>query len=652
MTPLRTSRWSLLTRFGVMSAAALAVLALLLGLLLKRQIESRARAGAEEAAVLIARAGVQTNVTEDDLRQGFTPQRLDELDRRLQVGVFRDAGIQRVKLFDTRGRMIYSDQREKIGSLGGDKVGESLNGKVLSHFVRGVDHTDKGARTLEVYVPLRFADGAAPAGVYEVYLSYTKVEAAIAADTRTMYALIAAGLLALWAALYRIVALASRRLRHQATHDALTGLPNRLLLHDRVERALAAAERRDEEVAVLLIDLDRFKEINDTLGHSYGDELLRQVAPRLAEVLRHGDTLARLGGDEFAVLLPNVSDREQVEIVAERLRSALHRSFTAGDATLDVEASIGAAISPHHGTTPDELLSAADVAMYTAKELKAGAVVFDPENRLDTPSRLTVLGDLRRALDASDQLFLHFQPKYALDDERLVGAEALLRWQHPERGLVPPGEFIEIAEGTGIILQLTERTLHLALAQSRAWTDAGHDVPVAVNLSTRCLLDAAFPELVASLLDAYGVRPELLRLEVTESAVMGDPVRTTSVLQRLHDLGVSLSIDDFGTGYTSMAYLRRLPVDELKVDRSFVIGMTASEPDAVLVRTAIDLGHNLGLTVVAEGVEEREHVAALRALDCDVAQGFHYARPMPPEDLTVLLAGARAASTRALASGD
>jgi diguanylate cyclase (GGDEF)-like protein len=388
---------------------------------------------------------------------------------------------------------------------------------------------------------------------------------------------------------------------------------------------------------VLFIDLDRFTEINDTLGHSYGDELLRQVALRLAEVIRHGDTLARLGGDEFAVLLPNVNGRETVEIVAERLLEALHRSFAAGGTTLDVEASIGVALSPDHGTSSEELLTSADIAMYSAKERKAGAVFFDPRDCVNTPSRLTVLGDLRRALEADDQLSLHFQPKYALDDERLIGVEALLRWRHPERGNVPPAEFIEIAEGTGIILKLTERVLCEALGQARRWLDAGHQIPIAVNLSTRCLLDAGFPDVVERLVNGHGVPPRLLRLEITESAVMGDPERATDVLQRLHDLGFGLSIDDFGTGYTSMAYLRRLPVDELKVDRSFVMRMTDNEHDAVLVRTAIDLGHNLGLTVVAEGVEQAAHVEALRALDCDVAQGYHYARPMPAADITALL---------------
>ena len=636
---LQLSRMSLLTRFGVLSVAMLVLLAAALSFVFKHQIEARAKSEAEEIAVLVARAAVQPNLTPADLHGTLRPERLRELDQRLQTDVFADTGIQRVKIFDANGRIFYSDKRDVIGDVAADSPGvvRALNGGVVSHFTHGVDHTDKGARTLEVYVPLRFKNDAAPVGVYEVYLSYTPTEKAIAEDTRTMYMVIALGLLLVWAALYRIVSLASRRLRRQATHDALTGLPNRVLLEDRIERALALAARGDNELAVLFIDLDRFKEINDTLGHAYGDELLRQVALRLREVLRHGDTLARLGGDEFAVLLPTVQDRADVELVADRLRDALHRSFSAAGTTLDVEASIGVALSSEHGTTADELLASADIAMYSAKEHKAGAVFFDPQDRVNTPSRLTILGDLRRALEACDQLSLHFQPKYALDDERLIGVEALLRWQHPERGNVPPADFIELAEGTGIIHKLTEHVLRVALAQSRRWVDAGHHVPIAVNLSTRCLLDTNLPEHVRGLLAEFDVPPELLRLEVTESAVMGDPARATDVLQRLHDLGVRLSIDDFGTGYTSMAYLRRLPVDELKVDRSFVTSMTTNEHDAVLVRTAIDLGHNLGLTIVAEGVENAGHVSALRALDCDIAQGYHYARPMPAADLTALL---------------
>jgi diguanylate cyclase (GGDEF)-like protein len=480
------------------------------------------------------------------------------------------------------------------------------------------------------------------------------VAAAVREDVRTMTIALGVSLAVFYVVVFRLIASASKRLRrqteallasaerdrHQATHDALTGLPNWELLRDQLDQGLSAASRSAGEIALLLIDLDRFKEINDSLGHSYGDKLLCQVGPRLRSVLRDGDTVARLGGDEFAVLLPLVDGVGEARSVAERLRVALHRPFDVEGVPLDVEASIGIVVSPWHGTDTEALLRNADIAMYVAKEDKAGAVVFQPLEHVTAPSRLTLLGDLRRALEGTDELFLSYQPKYTLDSERIEGVEALLRWQHPTQGLIPPGEFIPAAEGTGIILPLTERVLDLALAQMRIWIDAGHGVPVAVNLSTRCLLDAGLPDLVERLLQEHGVPAELLRLEVTESAVMGEAARSMEVLQRLHDLGVKLSIDDFGTGYSSMAYLRRLPVDELKIDRSFVLGMTTAPHDAVLVRTAIDLGHNLGLTVVAEGVDGAEHVTALRALGCDIAQGFHFARPMGGAQLSDLLARA------------
>ena len=490
--------------------------------------------------------------------------------------MFADTGIQRVKIFDANGRIFYSDKRDAIGDVaaGSHGVVRALNGEVVSHFTHGVDHTDKGARTLEVYVPLRFNSDAAPVGVYEVYLSYTPTEKAIAEDTRTMYMVIAVGLLLVWAALYRIVSLASRRLRRQATHDALTGLPNRCC-----SRTGSSARSPSPRAATRARGpVHRPRPLQGDQRHARA-RLRRRTA---ASGRRCGCARCFAMATRWRAWAATSSPCccracrivRSVELVADRLRDALHRSFSAGGTTLDVEASIGVALSPEHGTTADELLASADIAMYSAKERKAGAVFFDPQDRVNTPSRLSILGDLRRALEAGDQLSLHFQPKFALDDERLIGVEALLRWQHPERGNIPPAEFIELAEGTGIIHKLTERVLRDALAQSRRWVDAGHHVPIAVNLSTRCLLDTNLPEHVRDLLAEFGVPPELLRLEVTESAVMGDPARATDVLQRLHDLGVRLSIDDFGTGYTSMAYLRRLPVDELKVDRSFVTSMT------------------------------------------------------------------------------
>jgi diguanylate cyclase (GGDEF)-like protein len=656
---------SLLTRFGAISLVLTVAVGAVLSSVLGTVIEDRARQQAEDAALMAVRLGLQPQFSPADLADGFRSYRLDDVEEVVeeaaeQFGTGNSAPAAfdpiELKIFSRDRAILYhSENPELVGKTSqSDELGAALDGHVVSGFAHSADDgagsEDGDRQLLEVYVPLLY-DGSEPDGAVELYLPYAPVAAAVREDVRTMTIALGISLAVFYVVVFRLIASASTRLRrqtealrtsaerdrHQATHDALTGLPNWELLRDRLDQGLAAAGRSAGEVAMLLIDLDRFKEINDSLGHTYGDKLLCQVGPRLRSVLREGDTVARLGGDEFAVLLPLVSGVAEAERVAERLREALHRPFDVEGVVLDVEASIGIVVSPWHGTDTEALLRNADIAMYAAKEVKAGAVVFQPEEHVAVSSRLTVLGDLRRALEGTGELFLHYQPKYTLDGERIEGAEALLRWQHPTEGLIPPGDFIPAAEGTGIILRLTERVLDLALAQMRVWIDAGHPVPVAVNLSTRCLLDAGLPDLVQRLLTEHRVPAELLRLEVTESAVMGDSARCMEVLQRLHVLGVRLSIDDFGTGYSSMAHLRRLPVDELKIDRSFVLGMTTTQHDAVLVRTAIDLGHNLGLTVVAEGVEGAEHVTALRALGCDIAQGYHYARPMLGERLSELL---------------
>ncbi|MEU0554305.1 bifunctional diguanylate cyclase/phosphodiesterase [Dactylosporangium sp. NPDC006015] len=423
------------------------------------------------------------------------------------------------------------------------------------------------------------------------------------------------------------------RHEHAARHDALTGLPNRTLYTERLEAAMRA---RDAVLSVMLLDLDRFKEVNDTLGHQYGDELLVQVAARLTGEVRAGDTVARLSGDEFAVLLPG-ADVGRARALAGRLQERLHQSFVLRDVTVDVEASIGIAVrQPDAGTAEaaDELLRAADVAMYAAKDTKNGAVVYEPATTAAPPSRLLLLGDLRRALAEAEELVLYYQPKVALASGELCGVEALVRWHHPTRGLVAPAEFVPMAENTGLINLLTTHVLGRAVAQASAWRAAGWTVPVAVNLSPRCLTDPALRDRVEGLLTEHRLPAQLLRLEVTESAVMANPALATATLRGLHRLGVRLSIDDYGTGYSSMAYLKQLPVDELKIDRSFVVNLSgADDDDAVLVRSAVDLGHNLGMTVVAEGVEHAVQVEALRRLGCDIAQGYHYARPEPADHL-------------------
>ncbi|WP_051515846.1 putative bifunctional diguanylate cyclase/phosphodiesterase [Candidatus Blastococcus massiliensis] len=658
---------SLLTRFACLSLLLTVAVGVVLSSVLGGLIEDRARQQAEDAALMAVRLGLQPQFTREDLVGGFDAARLADVEDAVEDASeeFGKKGTAlaafdpiELKVFGADRTILYHSERpELVGETSSSgELGSALAGYVVSGFASSADdsaESENGERQLlEVYVPLQYDGVDQPDGAIELYLPYAPVAAAVRDDVRTMTTTLVISLLGFYVIVFRLIASASKRMRrqarelqdsadrdrHQATHDALTGLPNRVLMEDRLQQSLAAATRSDGEVALLLIDLDRFKEINDSLGHSYGDKLLLQVGPRLRSVLRDMDAVGRLGGDEFVVLLPSVDGVTEAEAVAERLRQALHQPFDVDGVVLDVEASIGIVLSPWHGTDSEELLRNADIAMYAAKELKAGAVVFQPEVHASTPVRLSVLGDLRRALDSDDELFLHYQPKITLDGEQIEGLEALLRWQHPTQGLIPPGEFILVAEGTGIILRVTERVLDLALAQQRRWIDAGTAVPVAVNLSTRCLLDAGLPDLVQRLLTQHGVPAELLRLEVTESAVMGDAARCMDVLQRLHDLGVHLSLDDFGTGYSSMAYLRRLPVDELKVDRSFVLGMTTTTQDLVLVRTAIDLGHNLGLTVVAEGVESAEHVAALRELGCDVAQGYHYGRPMPAERMTEMLA--------------
>jgi diguanylate cyclase (GGDEF)-like protein len=662
----RLRRTSLLIRFSVISLLATVAVGAVLSSVLSTAIEDRARQQAEDAALMAVRLGLQPQLSRADLAGGFPASRLDDVeevvDDAAQLFGTADSGLAafdpiELKVFGADRTILYhSEHPELVGETSqSGELGAALDGHVVSGFAHsaddGVGSEDGDRQLLEVYVPLQYDGPRKPDGAVELYLPYAPVATAVQDDVRIMTVALGVGLALFYLIVCRLIASASTRLRrqaealrssvdrdrHQSTHDALTGLPNWVLMQDRLERGLATAARSDGEVALLLIDLDRFKEINDSLGHSYGDKLLCQVGPRLQSVLREGDTVARLGGDEFAVLLPGVDGVGEARAVAERLRESLHRSFDVDGVILDVEASIGIVLSPWHGTDTEELLRNADIAMYAAKELKAGAVVFQPEVHASTPVRISVLGDLRRALDTEDELFLNYQPKITLTGERIEGLEALLRWQHPTQGLIPPGDFIPVAEGTGIILRLTERVLNLALAQQRLWLDGGHMVPVAVNLSTRCLLDADLPNLVDRLLAEHRVPAALLRLEVTESAVMGDAARCMEVLQRLHDLGVHLSIDDFGTGYSSMAYLRRLPVDELKIDRSFVLGMTTTSQDLVLVRTAIDLGHNLGLTVVAEGVEGSEHVAALRELGCDIAQGYHYARPMDAERMTELL---------------
>ena len=426
-------------------------------------------------------------------------------------------------------------------------------------------------------------------------------------------------------------------LEHQALHDALTGLPNRNHLYRRLRELLRDSGRSREPFALMILDLDRFKEINDTLGHHTGDELLRQIAGRLQKPLRRTDLIARLGGDEFAILISPLASRDSVDSVAGRLHQALDAPVVSSGLNLSVGASIGAAIFPDHGAEASDLIQRADIAMYVAKSSSLPLAFYDPDEDRNSVRHLTLNGELKRAID-ENKLSLYFQPKVRVADRKPIGAECLLRWQHPELGFVPPDEFTRLAEQTGIIQKLTVWVLDTALAQGARWRESGIQLDLAVNLSAKSLQDTTTVDMVMAALARHGTRPEQLILEITESAIMADPEQARSIIDSLHTLGVKLSIDDFGTGYSSLGYLKRLPVQELKIDKSFVMEMLSNDHDNVIVKSTIDLAHNLNLNVVAEGVEEQAVLERLASLGADVAQGYFISRPVPAAQFTEWLA--------------
>ena len=424
------------------------------------------------------------------------------------------------------------------------------------------------------------------------------------------------------------------KLRHDAMHDPLTGLPNRAMFNRALSDAVADVRaRRSPGLTVMIMDLVGFKQVNDTLGHQMGDQLLREVAVRLAASLAEEGVAARLGGDEFAVLVPGLAEPAAATERGQALRMTLEHPVRVDGVDVEVGVSIGLCQAPQHGLDGLDLIRRADAAMYEAKHTGTGLRLYESglEGAAD-PDRLALVGELRQGI-AAGELLLHLQPQADLSDGRITGVEALVRWQHPRRGLMFPDEFIPMAERSGLIRPLTTAVLEQALELCGGWWRQGRELTVAVNLSTRSIVDAELIETVQRLLARNGLPPRALCLEITESSIISDPDRTIAVLQRLHDLGVRLSIDDFGTGYTSLSYLRRLPVQEVKVDKSFVMSMRAEGDDAAIVRSIVDLAGHLGLEVVAEGVEDADTWEELRAMGCDLVQGYHLARPMPADRL-------------------
>ncbi|MEV0278667.1 bifunctional diguanylate cyclase/phosphodiesterase [Streptomyces sp. NPDC050610] len=454
--------------------------------------------------------------------------------------------------------------------------------------------------------------------------------AVVAVSEPVVLPLFAVPLIALDSTLWIARARAEEQLR-----DPLTGLPNRQRLLQRTWSALDEAQRDGTRTALVLIDLDRFRSVNDTLGHLAGDRLLLQIADRLRLALPRGAEAARLGGDEFAVLLPTVDSLTSAQRVARSLVAGLGTPLDLDGLTLVLEASAGVAVYPDHALDAEGLLRRADVAMYQAKRDRSGVEVYEARRDGNTPDRLGLLGDLRRALDAGD-VELHYQPKVGFDGH-VAGLEALVRWVHPDRGRVPPDEFIAIAESSGLMPRLTEYVLETALGQVAKWRAMGLEVPVAVNVSPRDVHSPGFAGAVAARLARHGVPPGSLQLEITEHVLLEDPQRAADTLEGLTGHGVKMSLDDFGTGYSSLVHLRRLPVSELKIDRSFVARLVVDTEDAEIVRCTLDLAHSLGLLVVAEGVEDDETWERLRDLGCDAVQGWLVAAAMPPDETTAWL---------------
>ncbi|MBI3526559.1 MAG: EAL domain-containing protein [Betaproteobacteria bacterium] len=434
-----------------------------------------------------------------------------------------------------------------------------------------------------------------------------------------------------------------------AYEDTLTGLPNRAMFIDRLEHAIQSSRQNGEPVVVMMMDLNRFKPINDSLGHPVGDQVLLGVARRLRELLRESETVARFGGDEFAVLLPT-GGMPRAKSVVNQMERALATPILTQGQPIDLGASIGIAVFPGYAEDTATLIRHADIAMYVAKRNNASFTTYESDFELGKPSQLSLLGELRSAVE-EDQLTLYYQPKVDLRSGASDSVEALVRWVHPKRGFVMPIDFIPFAEQTGYIKAVTRWVLERALSQCGEWHMRGTDVKIAVNISVRDLMSPDLPRVVSELTAKYKVPAQLVCLEITESAVMEDPARAHETLERLHKLGLRLSIDDFGTGHSSLAYIRKLPVKEMKIDRSFVRNMVADKDDAVIVRSTIELGHNMGLKVVAEGVEDHAALMLLTKLGCDEAQGFFIAKPQPPDEYETWLRRRRAVGDKLTESG-
>jgi diguanylate cyclase (GGDEF)-like protein len=604
---------------------------------LQRQSQNRGIGQAVDGAEVVNELAVSRNVKPDDFVPGAVLASGSLTDLQGDVAVLQSRRVViGLEVWRSDGTPVFTDSGHARGerTLPAAERVRMASGRV---WVETDTAGERGTVTLDVFLPYRGPTGNV-LGVVEVLLPQQQLIASIRRTTNYFLGCASVLFLAVAVGLLMLRRRLTRR-EYQARHDPLTGLLNRAALLEDAESVLAGAST-GRPAALLVLDLDGFRAVNDTLGHAAGDALLAQVGASLRTAVIAGALAARLGGDEFAVLLPPTgADVPCLQDAANDLLMQLRASsFSVHGVALAVDASIGIAVAPLHGSSVEQLLQRGDVAMYQAKREHCGSTLYDPADDHHDVGQLGILVDLRRAI-AEDELVLHYQPQVELRAGSVVGVEALLRWQHPERGLLAPGEFLPLAENTGLMHPLTAWVLRTAVAQAAAWRAAGRTLRVAVNVSPRSLLDGDLPRVVLAVLAEAGLPPDLLEIEITETAIMTDPKRAATVLGHLGAMGLKVSIDDFGAGYTSLSYLKTLPVKALKIDRSLVTGLIDHVEDEVVTEAVIGLGHRLGLLVLAEGVETEAAYRRLRQLSCDEVQGYLLTRPLPPIDLERWLDG-------------
>jgi diguanylate cyclase (GGDEF)-like protein len=664
MRPVRSVRATGTRLFAVYAAASLVpviALGVVLAVANRRAAEDRALEYAQAQAAVLEEMAIAPALGGRSLASGLTSAERERLQTATGLAVFRGS-ILRLRLRTFAGAVVFSDdgatgtaaampsyaRGEEIVATSDPAFGAAAAGRPEVQLID--DPTAGGA--MRVLQPLVADSSGRSIGVLELLLPYRSIQAQVQAATVAMYWLLGAGLGVVYLVLAAISWSITRRLGRQAAqaahasvHDALTGLPNRELFRRRVEAAL----RDGPAGAIVLVDLDRFKEVNDTLGHHAGDHLLKEVAERLRRTVRDGDLVARLGGDEFGLVLPNTAEPADAWRLVARIRRVLEEDLVLDGTTLTVEASFGIALYPAHGSDLETLARCADAAMYAGKRGTSGIVVYDPATTAGVEPQLGTAHELRQAL-RDGQLRLHYQPQLDLRAGETAGMEALLRWQHPDRGLLSPDEFLPAVEHSALMHELTEWVLTQALADCAAWTAGGCAWTVAVNVSARDLERPEFGNVVDRLAGAAGVRPAQLLLEVTETALPADPTAASRSLTTLADRGYRTALDDFGVGFTSLTHLRSLSFTEVKIDRAFVAGIGVHAEDAAVIRALVELAHGLGLRVCAEGVETPETADWLAAVGCDRAQGYLFSRPRPWTDLLPAPTCSPVATTRPISS--